>query len=105
MCEWWKMKVGVYNKKSHSIEWLLSGYPDSNWGPPAPKAGALTNCATPRSAYPYRNCDAKVQLFFESTNLSAKKVCFFWIFLVFGLKTPEVVQFFEKFRLIVRGKY
>ena len=31
----------------------MSGYPDSNWGPPAPKAGALTNCATPRSAYRY----------------------------------------------------
>ena len=25
-----------------------SGYQDSNLGPPAPKAGALTNCATPR---------------------------------------------------------
>ena len=105
MCEWRKMKVGVYNKKSHSIEWLLSGYPDSNWGPPAPKAGALTNCATPRSAYPYRNCDAKVQLFFESANLFAKKVYFLRDFLVFGFKTPEIVQFFVKFRLIVRGKY
>ena len=26
----------------------LSGYSDSNGGPPAPKAGALANCATPR---------------------------------------------------------
>jgi hypothetical protein len=25
-----------------------SGRPDSNRGPPAPKAGALPNCATPR---------------------------------------------------------
>ena len=25
-----------------------SGYRDSNAGPPAPKAGALANCATPR---------------------------------------------------------
>ncbi len=27
---------------------ILSGYSDSNGGPPAPKAGALANCATPR---------------------------------------------------------
>ena len=27
---------------------FLSGYSDSNGGPPAPKAGALANCATPR---------------------------------------------------------
>ena len=27
---------------------LMSGYSDSNGGPPAPKAGALANCATPR---------------------------------------------------------
>lgn len=27
---------------------VLSGYSDSNGGPPAPKAGALANCATPR---------------------------------------------------------
>ena len=27
---------------------ILSGYRDSNAGPPAPKAGALANCATPR---------------------------------------------------------
>ena len=26
----------------------LSGYLDSNQGPPAPKAGTLANCATPR---------------------------------------------------------
>ena len=26
----------------------LSGYPDSNGGPPGPKPGALTNCATSR---------------------------------------------------------
>ncbi len=26
----------------------ISGRPDSNWGPPAPKAGALPDCATPR---------------------------------------------------------
>ena len=26
----------------------VSGRPDLNWGPPAPKAGALPGCATPR---------------------------------------------------------
>ncbi len=30
----------------------LSGYSDSNGGPPAPKAGALANCATPRKKAP-----------------------------------------------------
>jgi hypothetical protein len=28
----------------------MSGYQDSNLGPPAPKAGALPDCATPRCA-------------------------------------------------------
>ena len=30
---------------------LQSGRPDSNRGPPAPKAGALPDCATPRNPY------------------------------------------------------
>jgi hypothetical protein len=30
---------------------LKSGRPDSNRGPPAPKAGALPDCATPRTTY------------------------------------------------------
>src|SRR5713101_2475982 len=33
-------------KKIHEMFW--SGRPDSNRGPPAPKAGALPGCATPR---------------------------------------------------------
>ena len=32
----------------------LSGYSDSNGGPPAPKAGALANCATPRFSIPFK---------------------------------------------------
>ena len=32
------------------LEVNLSGYRDSNTGPSAPKADALANCATPRSA-------------------------------------------------------
>ena len=38
------------NAFGHVREWLKSqsGRPDSNRGPPAPKAGALPNCATPR---------------------------------------------------------
>src|SRR5277367_1999214 len=44
-------KCGVKNifyklKKIRKILW--SGRPDSNRGPPAPKAGALPGCATPR---------------------------------------------------------
>ena len=34
-------------KISKSFSW--SGMPDSNWRPPAPKAGALANCANPRN--------------------------------------------------------
>lgn len=37
------------NKKEFISELLLSGYKDSNLGPPAPKAGALTGLRyTPR---------------------------------------------------------
>ncbi|GEM_PF-4699124 len=32
-----------------ALLFALSGYSDSNGGPPAPKAGALANCATPRN--------------------------------------------------------
>ena len=35
--------------KKYSIAFtIMSGWPDSNWRPPAPKTGALANCATPR---------------------------------------------------------
>ena len=35
------------------LTFLQSGRPDSNRGPPAPKAGALPNCATPRNCVIY----------------------------------------------------
>jgi hypothetical protein len=36
-------------KSLRGLYFHQSGRPDSNWGPPAPKAGALPDCATPRS--------------------------------------------------------
>ena len=38
-------------KKAGIAAGLLSGYPDSNGGPPGPKPGTLTNCATSRLDY------------------------------------------------------
>ena len=51
----------------------VSGYQDSNLGPPAPKAGALTGLRyTPfllsLSVGLFLNCDAKVRLIFELPN-------------------------------------
>jgi hypothetical protein len=37
-------------------EW--SGYQDSNLGPPAPKAGALPDCATSRNFFAFTASDA-----------------------------------------------
>ena len=36
------------NRSNPARPSLQSGRPDSNWRPPAPKAGALPDCATPR---------------------------------------------------------
>ena len=52
---------------------ISSGYQDSNLGPPAPKAGALTGLRyTPfllsLSVGLFLNCDAKVRLIFEPPN-------------------------------------
>ena len=52
---------------------ISSGYQDSNLGPPAPKAGALTGLRyTPfllsLSVDLFLNCDAKVRLIFELPN-------------------------------------
>ena len=46
-------KEGIQKKESQDFvtPLILSGYCDSNAGPPAPKAGALTNCATSRLAF------------------------------------------------------
>ncbi len=41
----------AFLKREKTIQWtvfLLSGHQDLNLGPPAPKAGALPSCATPR---------------------------------------------------------
>src|SRR5882672_10859609 len=39
---------GAFNKLKKTREMFWSGRRDSNSGPPAPKAGALPGCATPR---------------------------------------------------------
>jgi hypothetical protein len=39
---------GGFNKLKKTREMFWSGRPDLNRGPPAPKAGALPGCATPR---------------------------------------------------------
>ncbi len=50
----------------------LSGYQDSNLGPPAPKAGALTGLRyTPKALF--FKSDAKVQHFFILTSIFLKK--------------------------------
>ena len=51
---------------------FLSGYQDSNLGPPAPKAGALTGLRyTPNASF--LNCVAKVSIKFYS----CKHLCHF----------------------------
>ena len=55
----------VFNKKiarqHNACKQLLSGWEDSNFRPPRPERGALTNCATPRVGKPI----AKLHQFFE----------------------------------------
>src|ERR1051326_175991 len=41
------VKTTFYNMKKYG-SYFWSGRPDLNRGPPAPKAGALPGCATPR---------------------------------------------------------
>ncbi len=41
-----RKKIAIRGKAAKII--CISGMPDSNWQPPAPKAGTLTNCANPR---------------------------------------------------------
>ena len=38
-------------KKEPHVTPFVSGYQDSNLGPPAPKAGALPDCATSRNIF------------------------------------------------------
>ena len=55
-------------KVSELADLILSGYQDSNLGPPAPKAGALTGL---RYIPLFLNCGAKVLLFFKPANFFA----------------------------------
>ena len=55
-------------KVSELADLILSGYQDSNLGPPAPKAGALTGL---RYIPLLLNCGAKVLLFFNPANFFA----------------------------------
>ena len=49
----------------------MSGYQDSNLGPPAPKAGALTGLRyTPLSIVIISDCDAKVSIISKLQNIS-----------------------------------
>ena len=62
------------------VESSWSGYQDSNLGPPAPKAGALTGL---RYIPLLLNCGAKVQQFFYPANFFAtflQKLLFFSVF-------------------------
>jgi hypothetical protein len=43
----------AFDKLKQIREIFWSGRPDSNRGPPAPKAGALPGCATPRREVRY----------------------------------------------------
>src|SRR5580700_6524006 len=43
---------GAFNNLKKIREMFWSGRPDLNRGPPAPKAGALPGCATPRQTNP-----------------------------------------------------
>ena len=53
---------------------FLSGYQDSNLGPPAPKAGALTGlCYTPKCSS-FRFCECKGNAFSANTQYMTKEL-------------------------------
>ena len=56
---------------------LLSGWEDSNFRPPRPERGALTNCATPRVGKPI----AKLHQFFEIATIFCNFYFFNWWFI------------------------
>lgn len=67
-----KIRIFFISKKQKSRDPLclyrLSGYQDSNLGPPAPKAGALTGLRyIPFILLFYRTAGAKVIYFFQPT--------------------------------------
>ncbi len=55
------------------MSFFVSGYQDSNLGPPAPKAGALTGLRYTPNAYCCCKSGAKLQHFFVLTSFLAKK--------------------------------
>ena len=55
------------------MSFFVSGYEDSNLGPPAPKAGALTGLRYTPNAYCCCKSGAKLQHFFVLTSFLAKK--------------------------------
>ena len=57
------------------MTFFLSGHQDSNLGPPAPKAGALPGCATPRMLV---KSGRKGTVFFYSCKYFFKKFSFFF---------------------------
>ena len=71
----------VFNKKiarqHNACKQLLSGWEDSNFRPPRPERGALTNCATPRVGKPI----AKLHQFFEIATIFCNFYFFNWWFI------------------------
>lgn len=58
----------------------LSGYSDSNGGPPGPKPGALANCATPRLRTANIRRFFQIANFFRNTELYFEKLRIFEAF-------------------------
>ena len=72
----------------------MSGYQDSNLGPPAPKAGALTGLRYTPFCNPFIvDCGAKVSIYFYPPNISCSfLIDYFRICLITRFKGKEVKQ-------------
>ena len=57
----------IQKKPELMLELLLSGYQDSNLGPPAPKAGALTGLRYTPKMPSFLKCNAKVRSNFQTS--------------------------------------
>ena len=73
---------------------FMSGYQDSNLGPPAPKAGALTGLRYTPFCNPFIvDCGAKVSIYFYPPNISCSfLIVYFRICLITRFKGKEVKQ-------------
>ena len=73
---------------------FVSGYQDSNLGPPAPKAGALTGLRYTPFCNPFIvDCGAKVSIYFYPPNISCSfLIDYFRICLITRFKGKEVKQ-------------